>query len=191
MEEYLLSGESSNSGRTRRRIGSIFDRRDAIAHGSAYQKAAALVDLAEDGIGLPEEILEGASFEKAAELYFIFTRFDFLWSLNYLALVVLNFFEKPLWCSKHLAESCNNRDYYYLGELPFLTGAESLIFEGVTLLLLIIHILFPISYEGFNLYWRSLLNRVKVFGTSPLCSLLMNGDLFKKNSYISIPPCKG
>ncbi|XP_070037495.1 two pore calcium channel protein 1A isoform X2 [Nicotiana tomentosiformis] len=162
MEEYLLSGESSNSGRTRRRIGSIFDRRDAIAHGSAYQKAAALVDLAEDGIGLPEEILEGASFEKAAELYFIFTRFDFLWSLNYLALVVLNFFEKPLWCSKHLAESCNNRDYYYLGELPFLTGAESLIFEGVTLLLLIIHILFPISYEGFNLYWRSLLNRVKV-----------------------------
>lgn len=48
---------------------------------------------AEDGIGLPEEILEGASFEKAAELYFIFTRFDFLWSLNYLALVVLNFFE--------------------------------------------------------------------------------------------------
>lgn len=162
MEEYLLPGESSNSGRTRRRNGSIFDRRDAIAHGSAYQKAAALVDLAEDGIGLPEEILEGASFEKAAELYFIFTRFDFLWSLNYLALVVLNFFEKPLWCSKHLAESCNNRDYYYLGELPFLTGAESLIFEGVTLLLLIVHILFPISYEGFNLYWRSLLNRVKV-----------------------------
>lgn len=45
MEEYLLPGESSNSCRTRRRSGSIFDRRDAIAHGSAYQKAAALVDL--------------------------------------------------------------------------------------------------------------------------------------------------
>ncbi|XP_060189469.1 two pore calcium channel protein 1B-like [Lycium barbarum] len=84
---------------------------------------------AEDGVGLPEEILEGSSFEKAAHLYFMFIRFDFLWSLNYLALVVLNFLEKPLWCSKHLAESCNNRDYYYLGELPYLTGAESLIYE--------------------------------------------------------------
>lgn len=48
---------------------------------------------AEDGVGLPEEILEGTSFEKAAQLYFMFTRFDFLWSLNYLALVLINFFE--------------------------------------------------------------------------------------------------
>ncbi|XP_059283086.1 two pore calcium channel protein 1A-like [Lycium ferocissimum] len=126
MEECLLTGESSNRRRLRR---FSFDRRDAIAYGSAYQKAAALVDLAEDGVGLPEEILEGSSFEKAAALYFVFIiRFDFLWSLNYLALVVLNFLEKPLWCSKHLAESCNNRDYYYLGELPYLTGAESLIY---------------------------------------------------------------
>lgn len=164
MKEHLLPGESSSnsSSRGRRRSGSNYDRRDAIAYGSAYQKAAALVDLAEDGVGLPEEILEGSSFAKAAQLYFMFTRFDFLWSLNYLALVLLNFFEKPLWCSKHLAESCNNRGYYYLGQLPFLTGAESLIYEGVTLLLLVIHILFPISYEGFHLYWRSLLNRLKV-----------------------------
>ncbi|KAG5597128.1 hypothetical protein H5410_038360 [Solanum commersonii] len=165
MEESLLPGESSSNSwgriRNRRRVGSMFDPRDAIAHGSAYQKAAALVDLAEDGVGLPEEILEGTSFEKAAQLYFMFTRFDFLWSLNYLALILINFFEKPLWCSRHLAESCNNRDYYYLGQLPFLTGAESLIYEGVTLLLLVIHILFPISYEGFHLYWRSLLNRLK------------------------------
>ncbi|CAN4104961.1 unnamed protein product [Withania somnifera] len=159
MEEYLLPGESS---RGRPRSGSKYDRRDAIAYGSAYQKAAALVDLAEDGVGLPEEILEGSSFAKAAQLYFMFTRFDFLWSLNYLALVLLNFFEKPLWCSKHLVLSCNNRGYYYLGQLPFLTGAESLIYEGVTLLLLAIHILFPISYEGFHLYWRNLLNRLKV-----------------------------
>ncbi|XP_060190967.1 two pore calcium channel protein 1A isoform X1 [Lycium barbarum] len=159
MDECLLTGESSN-----RRIlsGSKVDRRTAIAYGSAYQKAAALVDLAEDGAGLPEEILEGSSFEKAAPLYFMFIRFDFLWSLNYLALVVLNFLEKPLWCSKHLAESCNNRDYYYLGELPYLTGAESLIYEGVTLLLLVIHILFPLSYEGCNIYWKSRLNRLKV-----------------------------
>ncbi|KAF3659657.1 Two pore calcium channel protein 1 [Capsicum baccatum] len=165
MDESLLPGESSSSwGRVRNRrwSGSNYDRREAIAHGSAYQKAAALVDLAEDGVGLPEEILEGSSFGKAAQLYFVFTRFDFLWSINYLALVVLNFLEKPLWCSKHLVESCNNRGYYYLGQLPFLTGAESLIYEGVTFLLLAIHVLFPISYEGFHLYWRSLLNRLKV-----------------------------
>lgn len=49
MEESLLPGESSSNSwgriRNRRRVGSMFDPRDAIAHGSAYQKAAALVDL--------------------------------------------------------------------------------------------------------------------------------------------------
>lgn len=53
---------------------------------------------AEDGVGLPEEILEGSSFGKAAQLYFVFTRFDFLWSINYLALVVLNFLEVCISC---------------------------------------------------------------------------------------------
>lgn len=36
-------------------------------------------------------------------------------------------FQKPLWCS----EECNNRDDYYLGQLPYLTGTESLIFEVI------------------------------------------------------------
>lgn len=48
---------------------------------------------AEDGIGLPEEILEQANYENAARFYFLFIRFDFLWTLNYFALIALNFFE--------------------------------------------------------------------------------------------------
>lgn len=48
---------------------------------------------AEDGIGIPEEVLDQPSFENAAKFYFIFIQFDFLWFLNYFALLVLNFFE--------------------------------------------------------------------------------------------------
>ena len=37
--------------------------------------------------------------------------------------------QKPLWCAKYSGHPCNNRDYYYLGQLPYLTGAESLVYE--------------------------------------------------------------
>lgn len=40
-----------------------------------------------------------------------------------------DFRQKPLWCAQDLAISCSNRDYYFLGQLPYLTGAESLIYE--------------------------------------------------------------
>ena len=46
---------------------------------------------ADDGIGLPEQILDQSNYESAAKFYFIFIRFDFLWTLNYFALIVLNF----------------------------------------------------------------------------------------------------
>ncbi|CAL5391575.1 unnamed protein product [Camellia sinensis] len=191
MEKALLGHESSGGGsssssRRSRDASALFRRRsDAITHGSPYQKAAALVDLyvacyipillphagmihipsnvAEDGVGLPEQILDQSSFETAAKFYFIFTRFDILWSLNYFALIVLNFLEKPLWCDEHSAYSCNNREYYFLGQLPYLTGAESLVYEGVTLIILMIHTFFPISYEGFSIYWKSALNILKVW----------------------------
>ncbi|KAK4386002.1 Two pore calcium channel protein 1B [Sesamum angolense] len=81
--------------------------------------------LAEDGVGIPEEILDQSSFGSSLKSYLRFIQFDFLWSLNYFALILLNFFEKPLWCSEH----CSNREYYFLGQLPYLTGPESLIFE--------------------------------------------------------------
>ncbi|KAK1312640.1 Two pore calcium channel protein 1 [Acorus calamus] len=52
--------------------------------------------MAEDGIGLPEEVLdESAKFDRAAMFYFFFIRWDFIWSLNIFALVLLNFLEVP------------------------------------------------------------------------------------------------
>lgn len=123
---------------------------------------------AEDGIGLPEQILDQSSFQSSAKLYFIFIQFDIIWTLNYFALIILNFLEvcsllfmllflfafsgshfywenlftlslcnsiqKPLWCAKYTVDSCRNRDYYYLGQLPYLTGAESIIYEVRTVI---------------------------------------------------------
>lgn len=54
---------------------------------------------AEDGVGLPEEILDGSDFESSAKLYFVYTRFDFLWTLNYFALIVISFIEVILFSS--------------------------------------------------------------------------------------------
>ncbi|XP_057527340.1 two pore calcium channel protein 1 [Amaranthus tricolor] len=156
MDHPFLRGESSS------RTGVFKRRSDAITRGSVYQRAAALVDLAEDGVGLPEEILDEENFESSAKLYFVYTRLDFLWSLNYFALIAINFLEKPLWCGRYSEHSCNDRDYYFLGQLPYLTGVESLIFEIVTLLILCAHTIFPIVYEGSQIYWKKALNKLKV-----------------------------
>lgn len=182
METHLLlRGEGEGSGRLRDRLPAFKRRSDAIAYGSSYQKAAALVDLAEDGIGLPEEILDDeASFAEAAKFYFIFIRFDVIWSLNYFALLLLNFLEKPLWCSQNLAISCDDRDYYFLGQLPYLSGAGALIYEGVTLVILMAHMFFPISYEGFKLYWKSHLNKLKI-----IFLLILVVDVFIYVLYLS------
>jgi hypothetical protein len=51
---------------------------------------------AEDGAGLPGEVLEQPNFEAAAKIYFTFIRLDFLWDLNLAALLLLNFFEVSL-----------------------------------------------------------------------------------------------
>ncbi|KAK4484452.1 hypothetical protein RD792_007035 [Penstemon davidsonii] len=166
MDAALLGGDSEigGIGSPKRGRKHIFNRRsDAIAYGSPYEKAAALVDLdvayfsmdsitlyslcvqwkysfcyglclylcdhfilqAEDGIGIPEDIFDLPSFGSSLKTYLIYIQFDLLWTLNYFALLALNFFEKPLWCSK----DCNNRDYYYLGQLPYLTSAESIVYE--------------------------------------------------------------
>ncbi|KAL8145683.1 hypothetical protein AgCh_003724 [Apium graveolens] len=180
METHLLL-RGEGSGRLRDRLPAFKRRSDAIAYGSSCQKAAALVDLAEDGIGLPEEILDDeASFAEAAKLYFFFIRFDVIWSLNYFALLLLNFLEKPLWCSQNLAISCDDREYYFLGQLPYLSGAGSLIYEGVTLVILMAHMFFPISYEGFKLYWKSHLNKLKI-----LFLLVLLADFFVYVLYLS------
>ncbi|XP_038694433.1 two pore calcium channel protein 1 isoform X2 [Tripterygium wilfordii] len=129
MERPLLGGESS---RTSRRDRPFNRRSDAIAYGSPYEKAAALVDL------------------------------------------------KPLWCQKDPSDPCKDRDYYYLGQLPYFTATESLIYEGVTIVILAIHTLFPISYEGSRIYWKNPLNLLKVFGL-----LILVADLVVYGLYLS------
>lgn len=180
MDAALLGGESSSRWGVAGGRRDYKRRSDAIAYGSPYQKAAALVDLAEDGSGLPEEILELPNIETAAKFYFIFIRFDIIWTLNYFALIALNFFEKPLWCSSVSEVSCSDREYYYLGELPYLTNAESLAFEGVTLIILVVHTLFPLLYEGGHFYWKSHVNKLKI-----LSLLILMADLIVDVLYLS------
>ncbi|KAJ1434547.1 Voltage-dependent channel domain superfamily [Sesbania bispinosa] len=134
--EPLLRGESSDTGRRYRQRG-IFGRSDAITYGSNYEKAAALVDLAEDGVGIPEQILDSSNFQSYARFYFIFTKCDLIWSLSYFALIVLNFLEKPLWCEKYTTQSCKDREYFFLGQLPYLSAAECLIYEAFCILILV------------------------------------------------------
>ncbi|TYI94552.1 hypothetical protein E1A91_D02G212000v1 [Gossypium mustelinum] len=176
MDKPLLFGETSNGGGRRDRL---YRRSEAITYGSPYQRAAALVDLAEDGVGLPEQILDKSSFGSAAKFYFMFIKFDIIWTLNYFALVVLNFLEKPLWCLSS-SYSCSDRDYFFLGQLPYLNATGSLIYEVVTLVLLAIHTIFPISYEGSSIYWKRPLNQIKV-----ICLLILVADLLVYTLYLS------
>ncbi|GJW79281.1 two pore calcium channel protein 1 isoform X2 [Tanacetum coccineum] len=100
---------------------------------------------AEDGSGLPEEILDSPSLETAAKLYFIFIRFDIIWTLNYFALhSFLNFF------------------------------------VSVTLIILIVHTLFPLLYEGTSLYWKSHVNKIKLVSL-----LILAADLVVDILYLS------
>nr|KJB31683.1 hypothetical protein B456_005G201400 [Gossypium raimondii] len=109
----------------------------------------------------------------------MFIKFDIIWTLNYFALVVLNFLEKPLWCLSS-SYSCSDRDYFFLGQLPYLNATESLIYEVVTLILLAIHTIFPISYEGSSIYWKRPLNQIKV-----ICLLILVADLLVYTLYLS------
>ncbi|KAJ8626758.1 hypothetical protein MRB53_020065 [Persea americana] len=178
-DPLLSEGSSSRNGGYQR--PKTFHRRsDAITYGTTYQKAAALVDLAEDGIGLPEKVLDESIFGRAAKFYFIYMRFDLLWSMNIFALLLLNFLEKPLWCGKYTSYTCDDREYFFLGQLPYLTSAQSLVYEGVSLVILLINVFFPVTFEGFHLYWKNTLNILKV-----VCLLLLAGDLMFYSLYLS------
>lgn len=48
---------------------------------------------AEDGVGIPEDVLNDTRFERAMRFYFVYLRLDWLWSLNLFALILLNFLE--------------------------------------------------------------------------------------------------
>jgi two pore calcium channel protein len=117
---------------------------------------------AEDGIGIPEDVLNDTRFETAMRFYFVYLRLDWLWSLNLFALILLNFLEKPLWCRKDAQHACDQRDLYFLGQLPYFSKTESLIYEGLTLVILVLDIFCPLSYEGLNIFWKSTINKLKI-----------------------------
>ncbi|KAF8696013.1 hypothetical protein HU200_036894 [Digitaria exilis] len=156
------SASSGGAGSGVRGSRQYHRRADALAYGDRYQKAAALVDLAEDGVGIPEDVLNDTRFEKAMRFYFVYLQLDWLWSLNLFALILLNFLEKPLWCQKYAPDTCDQRDLYFLGQLPYLSKTESLIYEGITLVVLVLDVFYPLSYEGLHLFWKSSMNKLKV-----------------------------
>ena len=55
--------------------------------------------------------------------------------------------------------------------------------QGVTLIILVIHIFFPISYEGYRLYWKSRLNQLKVLPDSFLCSYFLTYQKVKRSDF--------
>lgn len=71
-------------------------------------------------------------------------------------------FQKPLWCWKDAQDACDQRDLYFLGQLPYFSKTESLIYEGLTLVILVLDIFYPLSYEGLNIFWKSNMNKLKV-----------------------------
>ncbi|MBA0798915.1 hypothetical protein Gohar_009465, partial [Gossypium harknessii] len=98
---------------------------------------------------------------------------------DYLILNLIDSLQKPLWCLSS-SYSCSDRDYFFLGQLPYLNATESLIYEVVTLILLAIHTIFPISYEGSSIYWKRPLNQIKV-----ICLLILVADLLVYTLYLS------
>lgn len=161
-EEGRGSTSAGGAGSGVRGAKQYHRRSDALAYGNRYQKAAALVDLAEDGVGIPEDVLNDTRFERAMRFYFVYLRLDWLWSLNLFALILLNFLEKPLWCQKYAPHTCDQRDLYFLGQLPYLSKTESLIYEGITLVILVLDVFYPLSYEGLHLFWKNSMNKLKV-----------------------------
>lgn len=144
-------------------LSSAFDKADtSVGAADRYHKCAALVDLAEDDVGLPEEVLEQPNFEAAVRWYFIDMRLNFLWSLNLAALILLNFFELPLWCEGFSSQPCGSRTDYYLGELPYLSRVASFYYEVVTLVIIVVHTFFPITYLGSKIFWKRRVNLLKV-----------------------------
>ena len=55
--------------------------------------------------------------------------------------------------------------------------------QGITLIILVIHTLFPISYEGYHLYWKSRLNRLKVLPDSFSCSYFLTYQKVKRSDF--------
>ncbi|KAI3942645.1 hypothetical protein MKW98_014232 [Papaver atlanticum] len=151
MEKPLLidvqgEGDGSSSNRSSNSVPFRRSRFNAISHGSSYERAAALVVLAEDGIGLPEQVLESEDYGKAAKIYFIFICFNPLWFLNLFASTVLNFLERLL--------------FPWPVAVPICSSVSHL--RGHNLVILALHTFFPLAYEGRNYFWKGHVYKWKV-----------------------------
>ncbi|MCO5597031.1 hypothetical protein L7F22_051104 [Adiantum nelumboides] len=177
MEDPLLSKQEISSSSSP--VSSGLHKSDNSA-GAAdrYHKAAAFVDLAEDDVGLPEEVLQKPNYETSLRWYFTDMRLSFLWSLNLTALIILNFFELPLWCEGSSSQPCGSRQEYYLGELPYLSRVDSFYYEVVTWVIIVVHTFFPITYLGSNIFWKSPVNLLKV-----ALMILLGADIFVYGLY--------
>lgn len=157
MEAPLLGRRESHAGDGGEQSGTResfwFGRASAIATGNKFEKAAALVDLAEDGEGIPTEVLNQHNSERATKLYFVYTRLTLLWGVNLAVIILLNFFEVPLWCKGDFPDPCGSKTEFFLGDLPYLSRWGSLVFEVITLVILLVHTFFPILFMGSKLYW--------------------------------------
>ncbi|KAL3701109.1 hypothetical protein R1sor_019131 [Riccia sorocarpa] len=168
MKEPLIQRESGGrSDRFRFFRALTLDHKRAIASGleraDAYERAAAYVDLADNGVGIPSEVLEQQdNKELTRSFYFAYTLLDPFWNLTMAALILLNFFEVPLWCTGDFPNPCGSREEYYLGGLPYLTRGGSLICEIVIFVILVVYTLFPILFMGQKLFWSDPLNNANV-----------------------------
>eukprot|EP00246_Nothoceros_aenigmaticus_P009159 TRINITY_DN244_c0_g1_i3.p1 TRINITY_DN244_c0_g1~~TRINITY_DN244_c0_g1_i3.p1 ORF type:complete len:509 (-),score=73.26 TRINITY_DN244_c0_g1_i3:978-2504(-) len=174
MDSPLIEGDSIDDeggkpapSKWRRKLSAVrhanvfHNRADAFSSGDKYEKAAAMVDLAEDEIGIPTEVLEQPDFGRASNLYFLYTKLDILWTLTLFALVIINFFEVPLWCNGSSPHPCGSKEKYYLGDLPYLSREGSLIYEAVVLVILAVYTFAPIAYIGNKLFWSNRLDATK------------------------------
>lgn len=74
-----------------------------------YWELIAMVWQAEDGVGIPEDVLNDTRFERAMRFYFVYLRLDWLWSLNLFALILLNFLEVSYENGTHLLHCTGKR----------------------------------------------------------------------------------
>ncbi|GAQ86801.1 hypothetical protein KFL_003120080 [Klebsormidium nitens] len=149
-------GNNQSAGRESSPNALSIDRRGkAFKTGSKVQQAAALVDIAYDGEGLPESFLDSPHFSEKADYYLFYNAAGPLWLATYAALLLLNFVEIPSWCLTRHEHSCGDPKEYWLGDVPYLPPTVFLIVELVLFVLLAAHVLFPLLYAGPKLYKES------------------------------------
>ncbi|GAQ77572.1 calcium channel-related [Klebsormidium nitens] len=135
-------------------------RKSGLSSADRVERAAALVDLAEDGIGLPIELLDSTHFSRSAKRYFWCGALAPIWTANFCLLLGLNFVEVPSWCAEPFPHPCGDPKKYWLGGFPYLPPKSFNALELVSLCVLAFQVFLPISFEGHRHFWRDRLNQL-------------------------------